>query len=176
MLCLSFPGKDQLDLPPGNVTGIPSSFHYHPFCFLDWKEEAQIKKQAAQQPSEQTTESQRCFYIDYNFMWPLSLNYFRPDKTTNRVVLSYNGFSSYLLIVDKATSYIWCFLTKTKEPLTNFLDAFFSRFSHELGGSVCTDQGGKLAHSSALSDPLLQKHWHVLNPLAPAAHHKKWHH
>jgi hypothetical protein len=47
MLCLGLPGKDQLDLLPGNVMGVPPGFHYHPFHFLDWKEEAQIKKQVA---------------------------------------------------------------------------------------------------------------------------------
>jgi hypothetical protein len=47
MLRLGSPGKDQLDLLPGNVTGVPPGFQYHPFCFLDWKEEARIQKQAA---------------------------------------------------------------------------------------------------------------------------------
>jgi hypothetical protein len=164
MLCLGLPGEDQLDLLPGNVTDIPPCFHYHPFCFRDWKEGARIKKQTAQQSSEQTTESQRCFYIDYGFMQASSSNYSRPDKTTNQVVLSYYGFSSYLLIVDKATCYIWCFLTKTKEPPTDLLDAFFSCFGHKLGGSVRTDHGGKLAHSSALSDLLLQKYRYVFEP------------
>ena len=31
MVCLGLPGKDQLDMLPGNVTGITSEFHYHPF-------------------------------------------------------------------------------------------------------------------------------------------------
>jgi hypothetical protein len=40
-------GKDQLDLLPGNVTGTPTGFQYHPFCFLNWKEEVRVQKQAA---------------------------------------------------------------------------------------------------------------------------------
>jgi hypothetical protein len=47
MLRLGSLGEDQLDLLPGNVTGIPPGFQYHPFCFIDWKEEARIQKQAA---------------------------------------------------------------------------------------------------------------------------------
>ncbi len=47
MLQLGSPGEDQLDLLPVNVTGIPTGFQYHPFCFLDWKEEARVQKQAA---------------------------------------------------------------------------------------------------------------------------------
>ncbi len=37
MLWLGLPGENQLDLLPGNVTGIPHGFYYHPFHFLDWK-------------------------------------------------------------------------------------------------------------------------------------------
>ena len=46
MLRLGSPGEQQLDLLPGNVTGIPQGFTYHPFCSIDWKEEARIQKQA----------------------------------------------------------------------------------------------------------------------------------
>ncbi len=110
------------------------------------------------------TESQRRFYIDYGFMRASSSNYSRPNMKTDWVVLSYDGFSSYLLIVDEATCYIWCFLTKMREPPINLLDAFSSRFGHELGGSVRTNQGGKLAGSGALTDLLLWKHQCVLEP------------
>jgi hypothetical protein len=56
MLQLGSPGKDQLNLLPGNVTGIPTGFQYHPFCFLDWKEEARVQKQAALRSAERTKE------------------------------------------------------------------------------------------------------------------------
>ena len=39
MLRLGSPGEEQLDLLPGNVTGVPPGFLHHPFCFIDWKEE-----------------------------------------------------------------------------------------------------------------------------------------
>jgi hypothetical protein len=38
MLRLGSPGEDQLDLLPGNVTGVPLGFLYHPYRFIDWKE------------------------------------------------------------------------------------------------------------------------------------------
>ncbi len=56
MLCLGSPGEDQLDLLPGNATGIPLVFEYYPFCFLDFKEQARICKQATQRLAERTTE------------------------------------------------------------------------------------------------------------------------
>ena len=52
MLRLGSPGKDQLDLLPGKVTGIPNGFRYHPFCFIDWKEEARIQTKPAGNPVE----------------------------------------------------------------------------------------------------------------------------
>jgi len=68
MLRLGSPGEQQLDLLPGNVTGIPHGFHYHPFRFIDWKEEARIQKQAAQRSAERTTDCKRRFYMDFGFM------------------------------------------------------------------------------------------------------------
>ncbi len=47
MLRLGSPGEDQLDLLPGNVTGIPNKFEYHPFRYIDWKEEARVQRQNA---------------------------------------------------------------------------------------------------------------------------------
>jgi hypothetical protein len=44
MVRLGSPGEDQLDMLPGNVTRIPSEFHYHPFRFIDFKEQARIRK------------------------------------------------------------------------------------------------------------------------------------
>ena len=75
MLRLGSPGKDQLDLLPGKVTGIPPSFHCHPFQYIDWKEEARVKKQAAGKSAEQTTEQGRRFYMDFGFMHASSADY-----------------------------------------------------------------------------------------------------
>ena len=52
MLRLGSPGEDQLDLLPGNVLGVPPGFHYHPFWFVDWREEARIQKHAAMRSVE----------------------------------------------------------------------------------------------------------------------------
>ena len=51
--------------------------------------------------------------MDFGFMRASSSDYSRRDKTKDRVVLSYDGFSLYLLIVDEASRYIWVFLTAT---------------------------------------------------------------
>ena len=161
---LGCPGEDQLDLLHGNVTGIPPSFQYHPFRFVDWKEEARIQKQAALRSAERTTTIKRRFYLDFGFMRASTQNFQRPNKAQDRVVLSYDGFSSYLLIVDEASRHVWVFLTKTKEPPMDIISAFLARHGHTNGGCIRTDQGGELARSSQLLDMVLRKYNYVMEP------------
>jgi hypothetical protein len=47
MLRFGSPGEHQLDVLPQHVIGTPSVFEYHPFWFIDFKEQAYIRKQAA---------------------------------------------------------------------------------------------------------------------------------
>ena len=133
MLRLGSPGEQQLDLLPGNVTGIPPGFHYHPFRFIDWKEEARIQKQVAHRSAKRTTDCKRRFYMDFGFMRASTSNFTKPTKKDDRVVLSYDGFSSYRLIVDEASRFVWVFLKSTKEPPLDIVDAFLSRFGHAHG-------------------------------------------
>jgi hypothetical protein len=124
MLRLGSPGEDQLDLMPGNITGIPPSFQYHPFRFLDWKEEARVQEQAAAKSAERTLDIRWRFYMDFGIMQALSLDYQRPNKGTDRVITSWDGYSLYLLVVDEAARYIWVFLTKSKELPLDIIDTF----------------------------------------------------
>ncbi len=78
-------------------------------------------------------------------MRALANDYTQPSKTTYRVILSYDGFTSYLIIVDAATRFIWIFLTKPKEPPLDIVKAFMCGFALSDGGFVRTDQGGELA-------------------------------
>ena len=86
MLRLGSPGEDQLDMLPGNVTGIPSEFRYHSFQFIDFKEQAWIRKQAAQRTAVRTGEAGRRYYMDFGFMWASSSDYRKPTPKTDRVV------------------------------------------------------------------------------------------
>ena len=164
LLRLGSPGVHQLDALPGNVTGIPSVFEYHPFRFIDFKEQARIRKQAAQRSAVRTTERKKRFYMDFGFMRASSSDYAAPNKSVDRVITSWDGYSSYLLIVDEASRYIWVFLTKSKEPPLDIIDTFLNRFGHRNGGSIRSDQGGELARSFAYSDMLLRKHKYVVEP------------
>jgi hypothetical protein len=159
-----FPEEKELDMLPGNITGVPPKFHYYPFCYIDWKEEAQIHNEAALWSSIWTMTARRCFYM-FRYMRASTSNYTQPNKATDRVVYSWDGYSSLLLVVDEAMQYIWVFLTKSKDPPLDIVDAFLKKFAHDYGKSICTDQGGKLARAFALSDLLLRKYGYVMEPI-----------
>ena len=135
MLRLGSPGEDQLNLLQGNVTGIPSHLQCHQFCYIDWKEEARVRKQPAGKQVDRTTKVRQFFYMDFGFMRASTTDYAKPFKTSDRVIHSWDGYLSYLLIVDEASRYIWVFLTKTKEPPLDIIDTFLARFGHFDGGS-----------------------------------------
>ncbi len=149
---------------PGNVTGIPSEFHYHPFRFIDFKQQARIWKQAAQRTAVRTLEAGRRYYMDFGFMWASSSDYRKPNPKTDQVVQSWDGYLSYLLIVDEASRFMWVFLTKSKDPPLDIADSFLKEFGHDDGGSICSDQGGELAKSAALADMVLGEHNYVFEP------------
>ncbi len=85
-------------------------------------------------------------------------------KLRDRVISSWDGYSSYLLIVDEASRYIWVFLTKSKDPPIDIVETFLGRFGHEDGGVLSMDQGGELARSFNFGDKILQNHKYVLEP------------
>jgi hypothetical protein len=101
--------------------------------------------------------------MDFGFIQSSTDDYKHPNKQTDRVVLSYDGHSAYLLIVDSASRRVWCFLTKSKEPPLAILRAFMLKYS--TGNSLIrTDQGGELARSKAFCDTMLQDYGHVVEP------------
>jgi hypothetical protein len=158
LLRLGSPGVHQLDLLPGHVWGIPSEFRHHPFHFIDHKESASVKKQPAQHSAVCTSECKQRFYMDFGLRRSSTSDYAGPNKATDRVVLSYDGFNSYLLIINEALHYAWVFLTKSKDPPLDIIRTFLTMYGHRDGGCVCTDQGGESASSSAFGDLLLQEY------------------
>ena len=91
-------------------------------------------------------------------------DYTRRDKSKDRVVSSYDGFTSYLLVVDEASRYVWVFLTATKSPSIDIIKEFLIQHGHDDGGCIRTDQGGELARSSAIQDMLLRDFHYTLEP------------
>ncbi len=164
LLCLGYPGVSQLNVLPQFATGLPPHFTYHPFRFMDFKEQARVRKQAAQRLVVRTTKRKRCFYINFGFMRASASDYSWPDKSKDRVIQSFDGYSSYLLIIDEASHFVWIFLTASKDPPLDIIRVFLTQHGHSEGGSVRTDQGGKLARCSALQDMLLWEFHYVFEP------------
>jgi hypothetical protein len=164
LLCLGSPGVTQINVLPQFATGLPSHFAYHPFCFVDFKEQACVWKQAAQCLVVRTTEWKWRFYMDFGFMRAFASDYSRPDKSKDHVVQSFDEYSSYLLIVDEASQFVWIFLTASKEPPLDIIREFLTQHGHSNGGSMRTNQGGKLARCLALQDMLLQDFLYAFKP------------
>ena len=165
MLRFGSPGKHQLDVLPSHVIGTPPVFEYHPFRSIDFKEQAYIQKQAARRTGERLPKCGAEFFMDFVFMRSSTDDYKRPNKATetNRIVTSYDGHSSHLIVVDGASRRVWAFLTNSKEPPLDILRSFMTKFG--IGnGVVRTDQGGELARSKSFRDMMLSEFSYVVEP------------
>ncbi len=174
LLHLGSPGVHQLDMLPGQVTGIPLDFRSHPFHYIDQKEQALIKKRPAQKSAVRTSECKCRFYMDFGFMRSSTSDYARPNKSTDRVVSSYDGYTLYLLIIDEASRMAWVFLTKSKDPPLDIVHAFLTLHGHSDGGCVRADQGGELASSGAFRDLLLREFRYTLEPTGADSPLSEW--
>jgi hypothetical protein len=156
-------GKHQLDVLPSNVLGTPTTFEYHTFHSIDFKEQAYIRKQAAGRTAERILTCGAEFFMDFAFMRSSTEDYKHPNKSTDWIVTSYNGYSSHLIIIDGASRRVWAFLTKTKETPMDILQAILRKFG--IGtGVIWTNQGGKLACSNSFCETMLNKFGYVVEP------------
>jgi hypothetical protein len=142
---------------------MPKSFEYHPFCLIDFEEQAYIRKQAAGRTAERIPTCGSEFFMDFAFMRASTEDYKRPNKAIDWVVTSYGGYSSHLVIVDSASRKVWAFLTKSKDPPIDILRALLKKFGVGTG-VIRTDQGGKQARSNTFRDMVLAEFGYVVEP------------
>jgi hypothetical protein len=157
------PGEHQLNILPNHVNGTPPKFEYHPFRHIDFKEQAYIRKQPANKIAERIPGCGSKLFMDFGFLRASSEDYKRPNRATDRIVLSYNGYCAYLLIVDSASQRVWAFLTALKESPLAILRAFMQKFCLR-DGIIRTDQGGKLARSNEFWTGMLNEFGYVVKP------------
>jgi hypothetical protein len=82
--------------------------------------------------------------MDFGFLRASTFDYSRPDKSKDRVVTSFDGYNSYLLVVDESTKYTWVYLCASKEPPIALIKMHLDHFGSQ-SGFIRTDQGGELA-------------------------------
>jgi hypothetical protein len=133
--CLGYPGKSHLDVLPGNVSGLPSILEYHPFRFIDFHAQARVRQQAAQQSAIRMEHCCKEFHMNFGFMRAFPQPS-RPSKATDRIVQSYDSYSSYLIVWMLPLASFGC---------SNVVDAFMQQFGLPSCGFVHMDQGGELA-------------------------------
>ena len=162
---------EQLTNITDHATGLPTkNFQVHPLRFVDPEKWAQIRKQPATKVAERATARAQRMFMDYGFMRASTSNFTKPNPKKDRVVLSYDGFSSYLAIVDDYSRYMWIFLRKSKEPpieqatqlLT--LNGRRSKEGELIGGVIRCDQGGELARCTEFRSTMLDKCNYVVEP------------
>ena len=156
---LGYCGSQQLALIPANTEGTPSKFRCHPFRFLDVKEEAAVKRQPRSTVTAIAEENGSEFYMDFAFLRSSSSDFgVTPPETANdRIVQSFDGFHAHLLVVDKHSRRSWVFMRISKEPPTDIIGIFLTKYGRSKGGSIRCDQGGELARSEAFRTVCMSK-------------------
>jgi hypothetical protein len=164
--CLGHCSKDQLIALATRADGLPNSFEFHPFRHIDWKVQAPIHKSAARQQACKVDEAGAPFYMEFGFICASSDDYQCPNTQSDRIVDSYDGYNSYLLILDDKLSMTWVFLTKSKSPPLEIMRLFLRTFGHDknVGGFIRCDQGGELARSHTLINMALTEFGYKAEP------------
>jgi hypothetical protein len=119
--------------------------------------------------------------MDFGFIRTSMSDYRHPHPGVDRVDECFKGFTSYLIIVDEASWYVWVFLRKSKEPLTDLVLNFLALHGLPSGGIIWTDLGGKLAPSGPFWSSLLNTAQYIVEPtgadsLSQNGGAEKWNH
>jgi hypothetical protein len=163
VLCFGSPGEHQLNVLPRHVIGMLPLFEYHPFRSIDFKEQVYIQKQPAGKSAERIASRGTEFFMDLGFMHASTNDYHRPNRDTDCIVTSYDGYCTYLLIVDSASQWTWSFLTSNKEPPIAICTAFLRNFGNSKGIIRC-NQGSELSRSATFISAMLDSCGYIVEP------------
>jgi transposase InsO family protein len=103
--------------------------------------------------------------MDFGFIRASMSDYCHPCLGVDWVVKCFERFTAYLIIIDKASQYVWVFLRKSKEPPTNLVLDFIALYGLPSGGVIQTDLGSGLAWSESFWSSLLQKARYIVEPV-----------
>ena len=145
--------ESQLDFISQHAEVIPMQFKYHPFCYIKFKEQARIQKQAIGTCLLKPLTFLHGFWFQMGFIWTSDMNYNCPNKKKDWIFFSYDGYISYLLIFYEANQYVWLFLLASKDPPIEIVNLFLATFvqGKTEGGLIHFDNGIKLEKFKSFS-------------------------
>jgi hypothetical protein len=113
---LGYCGEWQLDAITKAADGVPVVLEPHPFRFSDVKEQANVRHQPASSSAPRLNHKGQRFFMDFGFLCASTADFVRPDTKKDQVIRSFDGYTSYLAVLDDHSRYTWVFLCKTKDP------------------------------------------------------------
>ena len=123
------------------VQGIPklpsnTSYFHCPFCDI-----AKIKKAPQHKMTDRDNfKPGTAYHMDLGYIGG-------PSKDSKKIECrSYEGFVTYLLIIDAASRYTFVFPLKSKHPPIKLIDEFLTKHGHS-NKNISTSQHGTLAKS-----------------------------
>jgi hypothetical protein len=132
---------------------IPSNFsHFHcPYCNI-----AKLAKKSGNPTSEcKTFIPGTAFHMDLGFirgpkMVKDNMGISRPSKT--QTAQQSHGYLAYLIIVDPATCYVFCFPLKSQSPPLALIDKFLYKNGHPQRRVISTSPNGLLHKSKSFAE------------------------
>jgi hypothetical protein len=144
------------------VGGIPQLPGANPLFCCPFCDKAKMRKSHdGKQSTREAFVPGTSFHMDLGFIrGPKNLqevllhNGATPKET---IIKSHNRFSSYLLIIDAASRYIWTFLLKGKDPLIAIIDQFLNKHGTGIKGMITTTNEGLLHKSKTFNTVCINK-------------------
>jgi hypothetical protein len=138
---------------------IPSNFsHFHcPYCDI-----AKLAKKSGNPTSERKAFIPgTAFHMDLGFIPKDDMGISRPSKTQT-AQQSHDGYSAYLIIVDAATRYVFCFPLKSRSPPLALIDKFLNKNGHPQQ-QVTSTSPNSLLHKSKSFTEVCEKYGYSKN-------------
>ena len=111
-----------------------------------------------------------CFYVNFGFLCSSTEDFSRPNEDADRVLQSFDGFNSYLLIVYEHSRYVWVFLCKSKDPPIEKMSGFLKICGRKEGGYIYCDQGCELANCKEFVTRIQRDHQYRVEPTGADSH------
>jgi len=103
------------------------------------------------------------YHMDFGFV--RGSDFKKKEEEDGRIITCRDGYNSYLIIVDRYSSYTWVMLSRSKDPPLKFVKDFIMTHKDKkcLIIRVRTDQGGELWKSTAFQE-VIQESCSILEP------------